>query len=217
MHLFELAYACRIYSATFDTALDRFRRSVMPRLDPINADHRIHLLRWLNAWGCRQFAIRDHPQASMGILNWSNEHLRHLPDRDAKLEELPDSTLDAVEVAYAALCECTASIRSKAARMYRVNVGPTGAAKILFALWPAAFSPWDDAIREHFELDGSPRSYRTFIQSVVSEQLQTLKTDASRFGIEPDGIAERVGRPNSTLPKLVDEYFLACPPNAQQF
>jgi len=88
-----------------------------------------------------------------------------------------------------------------------VRVGPTGAAKILFAFWPNALPPWDKKIRTHFGFDGSADSYADFLSNRVLPEIRTLEADAARFQIPLETIPLRIGRPDSTIPKLVDEYY----------
>ena len=74
MRLFELAYACRLYAhlAGFDRPLQDLRTAVGPVLDPTTAEHRVALFKWLNAWGCRQFAIAHHAStASESLVEWA--------------------------------------------------------------------------------------------------------------------------------------------------
>lgn len=58
MRLFELAYACRLYGQLvgYDGGLAKLRELVAPDLNVRSPEHRAALFRWLNAWGCRQFA-----------------------------------------------------------------------------------------------------------------------------------------------------------------
>ncbi len=98
-----------------------------------------------------------------------------------------------------------ASLRARTSGKYSVTYGPTGAAKVLFALRPRLVPPWDDPIRDHFNADGSADSYREFLES-VRQELRVLVEDARHFGLQPGKIPRAVKRPHSTLVKLVDEY-----------
>jgi hypothetical protein len=66
MRFRELAYTCPLYAAftDFDKSIIEFRSVASPALDLGNAAHRKALLKWLNSWGCRQFAKDHHPMAS---------------------------------------------------------------------------------------------------------------------------------------------------------
>jgi hypothetical protein len=208
MLLYELAYACRIYAATFDEALKRFRSTVEPKLDLENAGHRAALLKWLNEWGCRHLAKKHHGKASDELLRWWREQRRgDLPKRDLALAELSAESMDTVEKAYASLAQRAASLRAGKSGEHQVTFGPTGASKVMYALWPEALVPWDDAIRLRLHLGGEPRSYRTFLAEIVPGQIETLRVDAARFGIRLSDVPVRVGRQESSLPKLVDEFF----------
>lgn len=207
MKLYELAYACRLYAvlAGFDSSLQEFRRITSPSLDLWNPVHRKALLVWLNSWGCRQFAKEYHSMASKELLNWGRRHLHGLPPETARLAELSEKTLTMAADAYGDLKERSASVRSRGRGSWTVTFGPTGAAKGLYALRPNVFPPWDDPIRETLGYDGSASSYREFLIK-VQEELRGLEKEAADLGIETDKIPAAVGRPGSSLPKLVDEY-----------
>lgn len=208
MLLYELAYACRIYAATFDAALTRFRSAVDPMLDLENSNHRGALLEWLNKWGCRQFAKNDHRRASQELVDWwRQQRADALPRRGISWTDLSGQYIDIIEGAYRTLVASIASVRRRKSVDYEVRFGPAGAAKILYVLWPNAVAPWDDAIREELGLDGSPESYRTFLTEIVPSQIESLRLDAVRFEIPLRSVPACLGRPESSLPKMVDEYF----------
>jgi len=75
-------------------------------------------------------------------------------------------------------------------------------------LRPDCLPPWDEAIRKHFKHDGSAESYADQVKEVRRCIIQLVE-DAQRFGIKASEIGQRIGRPCSSLPKLVDEYFWA--------
>jgi len=87
-----------------------------------------------------------------------------------------------------------------------VSVGPTGAAKILFAIRPNALVAWDDSIREHYGYDGSGASYLAYLHRVRSI-LEELKDACNRNGFTLPQLPKQLGRNNSTVPKLIDEYY----------
>ena len=104
------------------------------------------------------------------------------------------------------LKELEAAKRQSQRGALTVSFGPTGAAKTMHALRPKSLPPWDDAIRQHFEWDGSQNSYVSFLRRVKRE-IQELVSDANRCGVAEAAIPGQIGRPASTLPKIVDEYF----------
>ena len=90
-------------------------------------------------------------------------------------------------------------------RLYTVTVGPTGAAKVLHALRPEAFPPWDDPIRISLGYSAKGEGYRKYLQDTQA-LVRELEEEASRLGVDPNRIPELVERPKSSLPKLIDEY-----------
>ena len=207
MRLHELAYICRIYGCLtqFDVTYFDFLDKTAGDPDFSNPSHMSALLKWLNSWGCRQFAIDYHELASESILAWAKRWEPRLPDRLATLDRLSHEDIQGAGEAYADLSRRLASRRTREGKASDVRVGPTGAAKIMFAARPRAFPPWDDAIRQKRRYDGSPRSYCDYLVE-VREQVQQLCTEGAELGIPAEDIPRQVGRPRSTLPKLIDEY-----------
>lgn len=207
MKLYELAYSCRTYDRLSqpDTAYSAFLDETGGDPDFSNRSHMSVLLKWLNSWGCRQFAIDYHDLASESILGWAKRWEPRLPDRLATLDRLSPEDIQRAGEAYADLSGRPASRRTREGKTYDVQVGPTGAAKIMFAARPRAFPPWDDVIREKGGYDGSQGSYCKYLVA-VREQVQQLCTEAAELGISAEDIPSQVGRPRSTLPKLIDEY-----------
>jgi len=207
MELFQLAYVCRIYGGLtlFDAGYHTFLDKTGGKLNFEEPSHMKALLVWLNSWGCRQFAIDYHDLAIESIRGWAKRWESRLPDRVTTLDRLPDKGIEEAGNAYADISKCLASRRNRDGSLYDVQVGPTGAAKILFAARPRAFPPWDDPIRARFEFDGSRHSYCDYLVR-VREQIRQLCSKAAKFGIPPDNIPLEIGRPRSTLPKLIDEY-----------
>ena len=207
MRLYELPYVCRIYDGLTqpDTAYSAFLEETAGDPDFSNRSHMRVLLKWLNSWGCRQFAIDYHELASESILAWAKRWEPRLPDRLATLDRLSDEDVQRAGEAYADLSGRLASRRTREGRTYDVQVGPTGAAKIMFAARPRVFPPWDDGIRQKRGYDGSRCSYCQYLVE-VREQVQQLCAEGAELGIAAEDIPRQVGRPRSTLPKLIDEY-----------
>jgi hypothetical protein len=207
MRLFQLAYICRVYGGLtgFDADYLTFLDKTAGKPDFREPVHMEALLTWLRKWGCRQFAIEHHKQASKSILGWAEQWESRLPETSITLERLSDEDIQVVGDAYDDLSQRRASQRTRNGNRYDVRVGPTGAAKILFAARPLAFPPWDDPFRVKSGYDGSPRSYREYLAE-VREQIKQLCSEAAKAGIPAGHIPVEVGRPRSTLPKLIDEY-----------
>lgn len=57
-----------------------------------------------------------------------------------------------------------------------------------------------------FHCDGSADSYASFIRTVMHE-IEELLADAAKHGVSRSQLPAIIGRSESTLPKIVDEYF----------
>lgn len=206
MKLFELAYTCRLYGvfSNYDDTYRRFRDTT-PAFDIFNHLHRKALLKWLNSWGCRQFALNFHDKASEHLRNWGEENLTRLPPAGVSLLDLTDINFVNAGTLYASLRDLQASVHQCKGNSYSVTFGPTGAAKTLFALREQVFPPWDKSIRVHHGYDDSKESYIEFLQ-LVRHELQEVVTDAEAHGVVASNIPNTLNRPFSSLPKLVDEY-----------
>ena len=88
-------------------------------------------------------------------------------------------------------------------------------AKVLFALRPNALIPWDNSILGHFRLNGSARSYRQHLLW-AKVRLQDLSGECTKRGFELADLPTKLERPNSTLPKLIDEYLYVTVTNKFQ-
>lgn len=209
MKLGELAFACYIYGrmSDYDSSYKRLLDATRPEIDLKSNQHLLALLKWLNDWGCRQFAKEYHTLAAKEIEEWYAELSQQLISKDATILSLTDESIKSVERAYADLVVRTASYRkSSSGRKSRVEVGPTGTAKILFALRPTALLPWDDPIREEFGLDGSAHSYGVYLR-VARDYLEELSHDCKQNGFDLTDLPVKLGRPDSSIAKLIDEYF----------
>ena len=207
MRLYELAYICRVYGGLtkFDATYVEFLDKTTGGLEFTDPSHMDALLKWLRSWGCRQFALDYHHLAVESIRVWARQCEPRLPDRFMTLDGLSDEDIQKAGEPYAHLSRCVASRRTREGKAYDVQVGPTGAAKIIFAARPRAFPPWDDAIRQKRGYDGSERSYCKYLVD-VREQVRQVCAEGAVLGIPAEDIPRQVGRPQSTLPKLIDEY-----------
>jgi hypothetical protein len=117
------------------------------------------------------------------------------------------SSLALVKRAYAELVVRTASMRERPrGGQTKVEIGPTGTAKILFALRPNALVPWDEPIRRHFQLDGSAHAYIGYLH-IVRKNLEELDQACKELGHRLSDLPELLNRHTSSLVKLIDEYF----------
>jgi hypothetical protein len=124
--------------ANVDRSWLRFLDETGGAVDLSHPAHRTMLLRWLNTWGCRiRYPRPGEPAPFDADLHaWWNTWNTALPRHD--LATLTDGEIGATSEAYAALTEVAVSDKRR--------LGPTAAAKALYALRPEAVMPWDAAI-----------------------------------------------------------------------
>ncbi|MFH8976408.1 MmcQ/YjbR family DNA-binding protein [Streptomyces sp. NPDC017890] len=158
--------------------------------------HRTALHRWLNAWGCRLPYPRegDPDLLGDGLAAWSARH----PLPGTPLHGLTDSAIDAIGAAYAEL----AALPVKAPPRPR-TLGPTAAAKALYALRPHTVMPWDAAIAT--ELYGA-RDAAAFARHLRTGRAWA-RAALAESGLAHDALAAELGRPAVTLPKVLDEHL----------
>jgi hypothetical protein len=191
---------------SFDASIDRFRLVAGDRVDLTDATQAKACLVWLNAWGCRQFSVEHHEAAAGVLASWWVDWIDQLPPPEADIDQLDDNALRVVSSAYGDLAQREAG-RGRLAdgRESVLTVGPTGAGKILHIVRPRTFAPWDDPIRRALRLDPGSRGDLRYLTD-VRDQVRSLRDTAVRNGLDADDIPSALGRPSSTLPKLVDEY-----------
>jgi len=179
IRLSQFAFACYVFGplTKYDSSYLRLQQATDGSPDLCLPEHRKALLRWLDAWGCRQFAVAYHDRASEEILSWYGEYADRLCPEDRRLLELTEPELAAVGTAYEALSGRTASYKKRGGRTLRVPIGPAGASKVLFALRPRALLPWDDGIRKGLDHTASGASYVSYLRG-ASVLLENLRVSA---------------------------------------
>ncbi|MEU7534662.1 MmcQ/YjbR family DNA-binding protein [Streptomyces narbonensis] len=184
------------------TGVDRswlaLRERTHPGLDPARVDHRDALLRWLNSWGCRIRYPRAGEPAPFdtGLAGWWATWSDTLPR--GTLAGLDDVAVAAFGRAYGDLV----TLPVTTGRSVR-SLGPTAAAKALYALRPEAIMAWDAAIAER--LHGT-RDAAAFTRHLI------LGRDWARAVLAETGATEAalpglVGRPDVPLSKILDEFL----------
>lgn len=208
MTLKDLAFSCFIYGSLteYDVAYEAFLQATGQRPDLSLADHRQALLTWLNKWGCRQFSKGCHHVASDALASWYQGYRNTLPAPDADIRALTEQEITNVDRAYRDLEDRRASVRQRGADLCDVAFGATGAGKILFALCPRCLPPWDNAIAERLRKLERIDSYSQFVVHVRAA-LHELAAGCRMKGFELEDLPARIGRPRSTLVKIVDEYY----------
>ena len=209
MRLFELAYTCRLFGELVgvDSATAELESVTRGRIDLDDEAHAKALLVWLNKWGCRQFAIAHHGEAGRMLAEWGDLWLPVLPKPSASLSQLKDRQLEVTADAYADVKDRQASRRVlKDGRDSVVTVGATGAAKILHAVRPRVLPPWDDPMRAALGLAGDRDGYLQYLVDVQTH-CRNIEAEAAAAGIAARDIPAALGRPASSLPKMIDEHY----------
>jgi len=199
----EFRAAVEEFAARFgvDDGLRALGAATGGEIDLGRAEDRHALHRWLNGWGCR---IR-YPRAGepdyfdSGIRSWWRRRKQALPGVAAPLAELSDDQIELVASAYADLCAVAVAQTANGAMR---TLGPTAAAKSLFALRPRAVMPWDlmIATRLHGARDGDAfarhlRLGRSWARALLDGA-----------GHDEQQLAAEVGQPSASLARLLDEY-----------
>ena len=223
MKLAEIAFACHIYGpmTEYDRSYQQFLNITKPQLDLSQEQHCLALLKWLNDWGCRQFAIEYHKMAAEQLRTWFQDKVYRLVPCDLNLLDFTDDDFNSVTFAYAELVSMKACQRiTRNGSLSTIEFGPTGTAKILFALRPNSLIPWDIPMRSKFKYDGSAEDYMDYLK-FVRENLEELNNACIARGYSLTELPHLLGRPKSSLTKLIDEYFWVtvsrnCPAPSRQ-
>jgi len=213
--LAELQRACSYYEArtSYDQSLRAYRQRIGGSLDARNAEHVVALIAWLNSWQCRIKKDREHLRRfTESLQDWAGRWEHELPNHAETLLDLSVGAIGRASDAYADLAARDLSGRRLSST---ASAAETTASKILFALRPAVFPPWDSSIRGSFRArllrEGQRLAgrrayvYACFLMD-VQERVRDLCAAAASEGVPTEGIPARVGRPESSLVKLIDEY-----------
>ena len=206
--LCKLAIASTMYDSLtpFNRSLGSLNDATGSNIDLTNRAHRLSLMEWLNDWGCRHLSEDQHDVASNSILNWYQVHGASLFTNEKPLWDLGDHELEVAANAYGSLKNKTGARRIRSGREEEVLIGETAASKILFAIRPKALMPWDEAMRISFECDGSPESYSRYLR-IIRNLTSHIRALCRNKGFQIDDLPKELGRPNSTVLALVNEYI----------
>ena len=208
MNLCDLALACSMYNSltSFNTSLHLLKKLyTVDGMDLSNPAHRASLLKWLNDWGCRHLSKKSHDIASSAILDWYNHEGTKLFPSEKALWELDSQEITRAVAAFGSLKNRTGARSIRDGKNLQIDIGPTDASKILFALRPQALMPWDEAMRKKFSCDGSKESYYNFLMDIrnLAYRIRDL-CKANDFDIFE--LPHRIDRDNSTVLELINEY-----------
>jgi hypothetical protein len=169
-----------------------------PAVDLARADHRAALLRWLNSWGCRiRYPRPGEPDLlGDGLRSWWASYARVLPD--VPLAALSDAQVHELALAYGGLASLPVGL-GRGAR----TLGPTAAAKALYAMSPTAVMPWDAAIALHLHGARDTTAFEAHLRLGRSWAAGLLEA----LGIDEQSVSALVGRPTVSLGKIMDEHL----------
>ena len=205
--LCKLAVAGMLFNSLtpYNNSLALFKSATGDSIDLVNSEHRNALMKWLNDWGCRHLSEDQHQVASQSILDWYQTNNDALFSNRKPLWELGDHELDTVAQTYGSLKDRLGARRISHGNNSDVHIGATAASKILFAIRPKALMPWDDAMRKSFNCDGSPLSYSKYLNMIRNITLR-IDTLCVNKGFQINDLPEKIGRPNSTVLELINEF-----------
>src|ERR1700683_4130637 len=186
-----------------DGATRRLQAATGGQVDLNDRAHRLAALTWLRAWGCRHLRRADTPRTDEDPRpRWAARN-GALPG-GAPLPGLGEADLVAAGLAYDALRAAPAARRCVKGTDIDVAFGDTATAKLLFAIRPQVFPPWDEAIRLAFGQPGGSAAYVRLLRLSAT----ALDGLAGRLAVPVSELPEILGRPESTPPKIVDEFLL---------
>ncbi len=192
-------------SARADLTLDAAQRDVGEQPDLADPAQAARLHRWLNQWGCRiGYPGPGQPDVfGDSVAGWWPASQDLLPRPDQRLARLTDAELEAASRAYAGVYLRPASV-SMAGRTRAF--GPTAAAKLLYFIRPLAITPWDNAISLR---TGAGRDDAAFLRHLTACRgwAQDLEAEARGLGVAPGQIGAYLGRPTSSVARLIDEWL----------
>ena len=190
----------------YNASLATLRSDTGGSLDLATKEHRRVLLKWLNDWGCRHLSKDNHQVASDSIKDWYPRNRAALFSDNTSVWQLKDQEIKNAAGAYGSLKDRLGAWRYRYGSRSEVHIGPTATSKILFALKPEALMPWDEAMRKYFGYSGSPGSYFEYLVAIRDLTLH-IGALCTKTGFQVDDLPRRLGRPNSTVLELVNEYI----------
>lgn len=188
-----------------DRSLAALRAATGGAPDPVIPQHCDSLLRWLNQWGCRiRLPRAGEPEVfARELAAWWSARGAQLPT--APLHQLEDQQIDLLAQAYADLAARPATTAVPVGPRGRARrVAPTAAAKLMFVLRPETVTAWDARIAQRTVGGTSAQHFAAHLRRARRWCVDVL-AEAEHAGIDDD-IPMHVGRPTSTVAKLLDEW-----------
>ena len=182
-----------------DASVARLLESTAGAPNPSRPRDAVALRLWLNAWNCRIPYPRDNVDLLIPSLDtWWRAHRRRLID--VPLVDLDDRGIDAYATAYADLVDLPAGV-SNIGRVR--SLAPTASSKLLWVLRQQTACPWDAAIAKAGGRGTQRDGYANHLRK-AREWVWQISIEAAGRGI--DNVPAHVGRPQSTLVRIYDEW-----------
>ena len=184
-----------------DRSYDVLLAATAPTIDPARRVHRAALHRWLNAWGCRiRYPLPGEPDRfDRSLAAWWRRRNATVGPVHEPLAELSDDEIDAIAGAFADLSAAAVAVD---ARGHDRTMGPTAAAKCLYALRPHSVMPWDLRIAQRLH-GGRDRDAFTAHLRLGRRWAQDLLIAAR---VDETALLTGLDRSGATLAKVLDEY-----------
>lgn len=190
---------------TFDRTLAAVRHDIGDHPDLADPEHATRLRTWLNQWLCRI----GYPEPGKfdvfadSLAKWWVGVKDTLPPESQRLAQLTDAQLLTVSGAYGDLYVRPAAI-SRTGRTRRI--GATAAAKLLYFVRPCTVTAWDKAISSR---TGDGQDEAAFLRHLTTcrEWAKDLEAEGRQLGLESSEIGPHLGRPASSVAKLIDEWL----------
>ena len=208
MKLLHLKIACYLYNQ-FTGYDDNYLQlsKAYPNLDLNQNTHIKALLKWLRSWGCRQFKSDDEKLSVNSIMDWYSSKKAKIPHSGEHLidYDLANNKELVIEI-FDDLLARKAATKQREKHDIDVRIGPVGAAKILFALRPNLFSPWDTPIYKKFQLTDNGSGYVGYLARIQNDLLE-IRDEMKNTNISWDNLFGYLEKKHSSYPKLIDEYY----------
>jgi len=189
----------------FDRTLASGRADIGEVCDPANPFHARLMRNWLNKWLCRiGLPGADEPDDfATSLAAWWHGIEPTLPSPELTLAKLSPSQLEAIAGTFGDL-KTRLAFRNR--HGVERSMGSTASAKVLYFVRPLSVTAWDDRIAGHVGCDRSSKGYLLHLEK-CHEWAQDVVQAAADEGIPEDRIGLEIGRPDSSVAKLLDEYL----------
>lgn len=176
-----------------------------------NVDLTIHrhvnnLIQWLRDWGMRNFVTEYNDFSRKEIMKWYRKSISLLPKRTDHLHKASEQFFSYIPEIFDTLKNVPISFKEYKKEKKVCKVGPVGAAKILFAIRPHFFAPWDKKIYLDLGHTGNGESYRNYLLD-IKNKLTILDAECRINGFSLETLCNKISRNISSLPKIIDEYY----------